>query len=68
MRQHAKYSLKKYHLRGFPLKSVNDFRDLGVQRLSNEGYASHIASTTYIPTYIPTFYIYYYFICTRALV
>ena len=34
-----------YHLRGFPLKSVNDFRDLGVQRLSNEGYTSHIATT-----------------------
>ena len=33
-----------HHLRGFPLKSVNDFRDLGVQRSSNGCYASHIAS------------------------
>ena len=33
-----------YHLHGFPLKNVHDFRDLGVQRSSNGGYASHIAS------------------------
>ena len=33
-----------YHLHGFLLKSVNDFHDLGVQRPSNGGYASHTAS------------------------
>ena len=33
-----------YHFRGFPLKIVNVFRDLGIQRSSNGGYVSHIAS------------------------